>query len=265
MTTYEGNILKMRTEYDFPVKYYLTLGESEIFFNSLIGKEIEIIFKERINCIKCNALTNKSFHQGYCYSCFTSHPECDVGVLHPEKDMSHLGISRDMQWAKENSLIDHYVYLAITGDLKIGVTRYTQIPTRWIDQGVISAIKLAKTPYRNLAGQIEVFLKQFLMDKTNIIKMLKTYSHNIDLIKEKKYYSELLNNDFKKYITYDNSITNIEYPYNYNIDKFNNINLYKHKFLSGKLIGIKAQYLIFSSGDILNIRAHSGYYITLTF
>ncbi|MDD3687519.1 MAG: DUF2797 domain-containing protein [Bacteroidales bacterium] len=109
-----GNILKMRAELADPVKYFLQCGENEIDMNKFIGKEMKIEFTNRINCIHYGAHTKTSFHQGYCYSCFTSIPQCDVGVLNPEKDMSHLGISRDMDWAKENSLIDHYVYLAYT-------------------------------------------------------------------------------------------------------------------------------------------------------
>ncbi len=126
-----GNISKMRVEQADPIKYFLTLGEKEIFMNQYIGQEIEIEYQDQINCIHCSTKTNKSYNQGYCYNCFSTLPECDAGVLFPEKDMAHIGISRDMDWARNNSLVDHYVYLAITGNIKVGVTRSTNLPTTY--------------------------------------------------------------------------------------------------------------------------------------
>lgn len=260
---YTGNIVKMRTKGIAPVHYYLKIGENELFVNSLIGEKIKISYKNRINCIGCNAITTKSFHQGYCYSCFTTIPQCDLGVLFPEKDMSHLGISRDMAWAKENSLIDHYVYIAFTGDLKVGVTRHTQIPARWIDQGAIMAIKLAKTPYRHLAGVIETEMKNYISDKTDWSKMLKTEFSNADLIKEKNRLAEVMSVENKKYLTRDNSITEINYPYHYNLEKFSNISFEKSNEVEGNLSGIKGQYLIFEDGKVFNIRRHNGYFVEI--
>lgn len=254
----------MRTSFDNPVNYYLQCGDSEIEMNKLIGKNIKIDYAGKINCIHCGARTKTSFHQGYCYSCFTSIPQCDTGVLYPEKDMSHLGISRDMEWAKENSLVDHYVYLAFTGDVKVGVTRYTQIPTRWIDQGAIAAIKLAKTPYRNLAGVIESALKLHISDKTNWTKMLKTFHTDKDLKEVKKNISALIPDEQKKFVTFDNTITNINYPYSpKNFNKFASISLDKTTSFSSKLVGIKGQYLIFENANVINIRKHNGYFVEI--
>jgi len=260
---YTGNIIKMRAEGIDPVQYYLNIGDTNLFVNTLIGKKIKIRYQNQINCIHCNAITKKSFHQGYCYSCFSSLPQCDVGVLFPDKDMSHLGISRDMEWAKENSLIDHYVYIAFTGDLKVGVTRHNQIPTRWIDQGAITTIKLAKTPYRYLAGVIETELKTHISDKTNWKKMLQTNFADVDLLSEKKKLSELLSNENKKYLTKDNSIINIKYPNNYNSEVLTSINFDKTPEIEGVLAGIKGQYLIFKDGQTINIRKHNGYLVEI--
>lgn len=253
----------MRSEKGTPVNYYLSIGEDEIKVNNLIGKNLRIKYENQINCIHCSAKTNKSFHQGYCYSCFTSIPQCDIGILHPEKDMSHEGISRDMEWAKKNSLVDHYVYLAITGGVKVGVTRYTQVPTRWIDQGAIKAIRLAKTPHRNLAGQIEVDLKQYISDKTNWNKMLQSKTTDLNLIEIKKEISEKLSSDFHKYLSHNNKIESLQYPFDYQIDSFKSISLEKDDEISGKLIGIKGQYLIFENGSVINIRKHNGFLISL--
>lgn len=251
----------MRAVAETPIKYFLQIGDFEISMNTIIGKNIKIEFENKINCIHCSAQTKTSFHQGYCYSCFTSLPQCDSGVLFPDKDMSHLGISRDMEWSKENSLIDHFVYLAYTGDLKVGVTRHTQIPTRWIDQGAIAAIRFAKTPYRNLAGVIETEMKKYVSDKTNWSKMLQAEIHDVDLIAEKKRLSEYLPVDLKKYLTTNNSITILKYPYIHNAEKLSVINLDKTNSIEGLLLGIKGQYLIFSDGRVINIRKHNGYFI----
>lgn len=253
----------MRSEPGTPVNYFLSIGDDEIKVNNLIGKNIRIKYENQINCIHCSAKTNKSFHQGYCYSCFTSIPQCDVGVLHPEKDMSHEGISRDMEWAKKNSLVDHYVYLAITGGVKVGVTRHTQIPTRWIDQGAIKAIRLAKTPHRNLAGQIEVDLKEHISDKTNWSKMLQSKTADLDLIEIKKDISNKLSSQYHKYLSFNNKVERFEYPFDYQLDTFKSISLEKENEISGKLIGIKGQYLIFETGFVINIRKHNGFLISL--
>jgi hypothetical protein len=261
---FQTNLLRMRTVYDKPVRYYLQKDDKEeILLNNSIGKQIKIKYLEKINCINCGASTNKSFHQGYCYSCFTSIPQTDAGIIHPEKDQSHLGISRDMEWAKENTLIDHFVYLAITGNIKVGVTRYNQVPTRWIDQGAISAIKIARTPNRYLAGLIEVELKSKVSDKTNWRNMLKSSSHQLDLKSEKKNIIPFISKELAKYITVDDFITEIIYPFKDSLSDYNQVNLDNSKEFFGKLIGIKGQYLILSNGGVLNVRKHNGYLVEI--
>ena len=149
----------MQTSLDDKIQYFLPIGENKIFMNELIGRKIEFSFNGQINCIKCGRLTNKSFHQGYCFRCFRTAPETEECVLRPELCRAHEGIARDIEFAKNHCLKDHYVYLALTSGLKVGVTRKTQIPTRWIDQGATEAIIIAQTPNRYLAGVIEVNLK----------------------------------------------------------------------------------------------------------
>lgn len=260
---YSGNILKMQTENTRPVQYYLPIGDERVYMNDLIGRKLSFRFLNEINCIACGAKTNKSFHQGYCYSCFTSLPQTDAGVLHPEKDRSHEGISRDMEWAKENSLVDHYVYLALTSNLKVGVTRAKQIPTRWIDQGASKAIRLAKTPYRKLAGDIEVFLKDHISDKTQWKQMLLSATADIDLLEEKKKVIALLPDELKQYLTIDDRVCDILYPGNYDFDKIYQQHFDGSEELSGTLIAIRGQYLIFRQGFATNIRRHNGYKVEL--
>ncbi|HOY38408.1 MAG: DUF2797 domain-containing protein [Bacteroidales bacterium] len=260
---FSGTLRKLQTRFDNPVRYSIYNELHDTRVNPLIGRSIRISHNGVINCIHCGAETKQSFHNGYCYSCFITLAETDAGVLHPELDKSHLGISRDMEWSKANSLIDHYVYLAVTGNLKVGVTRHTQIPTRWIDQGAISAVKLAKTPYRQLAGQIEVELKKYVSDKTNVAAMLQAVTHSIDLVAQKNLLSEHLPEELQQYVTLDNRITQIIYPIHGEVAYKTNLKLANTPQFEAKLIGVKGQYLIFTGGIVFNVRNHSGYHICI--
>jgi hypothetical protein len=264
METVEGNLLKMQTTIGTPVEYVLPIGEQSVSMNELIGKELNIQFNGTINCIRCGKKTKSSFSQGFCYNCFQSAPEADESIIRPELSKAHLGIARDIDWAEKHDLINHYIYLAVSSSLKVGVTRYHQIPTRWIDQGASSAIKLAETPNRHIAGIIEVFLKTYVGDRTNWRAMLQNKINNeIDLLSEKKRVGEMLPVELQKYICSDDTITNIQYPVNKYPDKITSLSLDKTSEVEGILDGIKGQYLIFEGGKVLNIRKHAGYYIKL--
>lgn len=264
MPSFEGNIEKMDTVGIAPVQYYLQLQQEKILMNDLIGKPIEIKFTGRINCINCNKLTKKAFGQGFCFDCFSNSAENSDCILRPELCEGHLGKGRDPQWEFDHHVKEHYVYLAESGGVKVGVTRETQIPTRWIDQGAWQAIILAKVPYRKLAGIIEMELKKHMSDKTNWQAMLKDERQDADLITEKKKAASLLPVELKRYVTAEDEIVKIEYPLTSVFQKVNSTNLDKNPTISGILHGMKAQYLIFDNGDVMNIRSMSGYYITLS-
>jgi len=261
---YTGIIHKMRTVDSNPVQYFLTLGETEISMNQLLSKNIEINFTGKINCIRCGRRIYKSFAQGYCFPCFQSSPETEECVLRPELCKAHEGIARDMEFAKEHCLIDHFVYLSYTSNIKVGVTRHTQIPTRWIDQGAIAAIKIACTPNRYISGIIEVSLKNIFADKTNWRSMLRQPEENVNLIDAKNEAITSLPENLKQYVLSNNEVTYIYYPSNCIIDKISSINLDKTNYISDILIGIKGQYLIFKSGSVINVRNYGGYNIELT-
>lgn len=261
----EGSLLKMKTRQGKPVEYYLKVGEEQIYMNELIGKKLKLQYQHKINCIRCGRKTSKSFFQGYCYPCFISAPETDECILRPEKCMAHEGISRDMEWSKEHCLIDHYVYLAVSSGLKVGVTRHTQVPTRWIDQGAHKAIKLAKTPNRHLAGLIEVDLKNHLADKTNWQQMLKNMvKRPVDLLEEKQKASDNLHEDLRQYLIDDNEIEEIQYPVVEYPEKVKSYSFDKQDAYEGVLKGIKGQYLIFDGGVVFNVRKHNGYLATVS-
>lgn len=258
---YKGNLLKMRTELTNPVSYYLPIGDNEIPMNELIGEEISLKHTGVINCISCGKRTLKSYSQGFCYNCMHTAPEADESVIRPELSKAHLGISRDMQWSQENDLIDHFVYLSITSELKVGVTRSNQLYTRWIDQGASEAIKLACTPNRHIAGIIEVFMKRYVADKTNWSKMLKGESDSTyDLVKEKERLTGFLPGELRKYIDTDTTITKINYPVIIAPQAISQVGFDDTNPIVGKITGIKGQYLIFGDGKVFNVRKYNGYF-----
>jgi hypothetical protein len=262
MTTYAGNILKMRTEFADPVRYFLPVGDREIPMNDLLGREISMKFTGQINCIACGKKTKTSFGQGFCYNCLQTAPEASESIMRPELSKAHLGIARDMDWARDHDLIDHFVYLAVASELKVGVTRYHQVPTRWIDQGASYVIKLAQTPNRHIAGVIEVFLKDHFTDKTNWRDMLlDKIATGIDLPEEKKNALQLLPAELQQYYCDDDRVWEFRYPVQQIPEKLNSVSFDKETLIGGVLSGIKGQYLLFRDGNVLNIRKHNGYFL----
>jgi len=261
---YCGTLVKMKNHMEDPVQYELPIGEEIVPMNERIGKYIFFKWEEQINCIACGRNTNKSFFQGFCYPCFINAPETSECILRPQLCQAHEGVSRNMEWAKNHCLKDHFVYLAISSGVKVGVTRSAQIPTRWMDQGAWQAIKLAKTPNRYIAGLIEVALKEHISDRTQWQRMLKNQLvEGVDLQDEKKKMLGHLSDGLKKYECDDNYITEITYPVNEYPEKVKSLSFDKHNEIEGRLWGIKGQYLIFDDGTVLNIRKHNGYKVSL--
>lgn len=261
---YQGNILKLRTEFNNPIEYYFVIGNTEFNLNTIIGKNIKMEFTGQINCILCGKSMKKSIGTGICYNCNQTRAEADESVFRPELSKSQYGIYRDAEYAKTHDLIDHFVYLAESGELKVGVTRNNQIPTRWIDQGANRAIKIAQTPNRHIAGIIEIFLKNYISDKTNWRTMLlSNLLSNIDLISEKQKALDLLPAELKKYTCTDNNIVTLQYPIENFPDIITNTSFDKERIVEGKLTGVKGQYMYIDNTKVINIRKHSGYYIKI--
>lgn len=259
-----GNISKMRAEFDQPIRYFLPVGEQEVAMNELIGHSVSLKFSGQINCIACGKKTKTSFNQGFCYSCLQTAPEASETVMRPELSKAHLGIARDMEWARQHDLIEHVVYLAVSSELKVGVTRHHQIPTRWIDQGASRAIELCRTPNRHIAGIIEVWLKKHFTDKTNWRAMLQNHiATQIDLSEEKKNALQLLTPELQRYYSDNDTIWELSYPVLHYPEKLNSLSFDKTPDISGILSGIKGQYLIFDQGRVLNIRKHNGYWLDI--
>lgn len=262
---YSGTIKKMRTELNgTDPLYYLTIGIHEIAINSHIGKRLSLTFSGSIYCIRCGARTKISFSQGYCYPCFTTAPETEECVLRPELCRAHEGIARDMEYALSHCLAPQFVYLAVSSGLKVGVTRHTQIPTRWIDQGASYAMVIAQAPNRYTAGLIEVALKDVFSDKTNWQQMLKNQlPEKIDLVQQRQIALSHLPDNLKQYVIENGACAEINYPVLAYPSKVKALNLDKESVVDGILIGIKGQYLIFEGGGVLNIRKFAGYDISV--
>ncbi len=263
---YTGHIRKMKSRLDEGlVKYELPIGDKLIDINELIGKKMTFTYNQEIACIRCGRITPISYHQGYCYPCFRVAPETEACTLHPELCRAQEGISRDMAWSKAHCLIEHVVYLSLTSDVKVGVTRHTQVPVRWIDQGAVEAIELARVPDRHTAGLIEVALKKEVRDKTNWRNMLSGKIAQADLREEKTRLAKSLSKEHQQFVAEKQDVLELRYPGDYVPDKVKTWNPEKEPTFEGTLSAIKGQYLIFSDNTVWNVRKHNGYLMTVAY
>jgi len=266
-----GNLRKMSSALADVVQYQLPLYDilepnHFIPLNELIGQEVRLTFENEIHCVVSGKKIKKAYGEGMSYDAFISSPLNVESIIRPELSRIHEGIAlRDMAWEMEHHLQPHYTYLSNTSGIKVGVTRTTQVPTRWIDQGATQAIIIAETPYRQAAGLIEVALKSHLADKTNWQQMLKGDANRLDLIKEKSYYSSLLVEELRQWLKLETEETNIIYPVIKYPEKVKSIKLDTHPVITGILTGIKGQYWIFDSNHVLNIRSHAGYRVSFEY
>ncbi len=262
---YQGVLTKMQTEYVSPIQYYLVFETNFIAMNQLIGQEIEINFLG-YECLNCHK-KKKIFRQGYCYDCFMSCASVGDWIMKPELSMAHLDIEdRDLEYEKQIQLRPHTVYLALSSEVKVGVTRNTQIPTRWIDQGAIQAIPVVEVPNRYLAGITEVALKAKFSDKTNWQKMLKNDIPDADLIEERSHLFSFVPKEVQEYFEVANAnLYQFEYPVLEYPTKVTSLNLEKNKNFAGQLVGIKGQYLLFKNGIVFNVRSYEGYVVSINF
>lgn len=237
----------------------------EVPMNAFVGKEIELRFMDAIHCVVTGKKIKKTYGEGMSYDAFRSSPMAVESIVRPELSRIHEGIAlRDKEWEEKHHNQPHYVYLSLTSEVKVGVTRTVNLPHRWIDQGAVQAILLAETPYRQLAGLIEVDLKEMYADKTNWRNMLKNvYDESTDLIAEKENILAALPEDYQEFVSDDDDITFISYPVLEYPEKVKSMKLGKEQVISGKLEGIKGQYLIFDGGRVMNVRSHSGYRVRL--
>ncbi|MBD3670111.1 MAG: DUF2797 domain-containing protein [Gammaproteobacteria bacterium] len=254
------------------VEYRLPVGEQYVDMNPLLGQALKLEYQGAINCIHCGRKTSKSFSQGYCYPCFTTLAQCDMCIVKPEQCHYDAGTCREPDWARDHCMQDHYVYLANSSGIKVGITRGSQIPTRWMDQGASQALPIFRTRDRHMAGLVEVILKQHVNDRTDWRAMLKGSPDAVDLAATRDHLSAECEGELKdlrkergddaaSFLPAE-ELVQINYPVLEYPTKVSSFNFDKKPVVEGTLMGIKGQYLIFDNG-VINMRKFGGYEIKL--
>ena len=260
----QDTLKKMETSLEDVVQYTLNIHGSLHKINDLLQKTIKIEWQGIVVC-QCGKKMKKFYRSNFCYKCYWESPYASQSIFKPELCTAHLGIEeRDLKWEKEFQLAPHYVYLANSSGIKVGITRGTQGVIRWMDQGASQAILLAEVPNRRFSGEIEVALKPFVKDVTNWRKMLSGEPELLDLVNIKNKLSLHIPDNFKDYILPDNNVTEIKYPVIQYPNKIKSLKLDKNPTITGKLNGIKGQYLILDDNQVFNMRNHEGYVVSFS-
>ena len=267
-----GDLRKMVAEDADPIRYAMPIGSETVALNPLLGERIRIHHTGRIRCIACARETKKSFNQGHCFPCFRGLARCDGCIVRPEQCHYHLGTCREPDWGLANCMQPHIVYLANSSEVKVGITRESQVPTRWIDQGAIQALPIARVASRRLSGLMEVVLKQHVSDRTNWRAMLKGEPESVDLFAHRDTFLDSCGDEIATLcdehdetppeLLRDQKSRSFHFPVLEYPTRVSSINLDKSPTAEGTLLGVKGQYLILDTG-VLNVRKHSGYEIEL--
>lgn len=267
-----GTLQKMRASLDHEVHYHLPVGEQLVDLKPFVGKSLTLTHTGNIFCQSCGKKTKKSYSQGHCFVCMKKLASCDMCIMKPETCHYEQGTCREPQWGEENCMVDHYVYLSNTSSLKVGITRHTQIPTRWIDQGATQGLPILKVKTRYISGLVEIELAKHIADKTNWRTLLKEDGAPLPL--EDKF-AELLPfiedkiAEIKQQFGDDaveilnESVTPIAYPVMEHPTKIVSHNFDKNPVVTGTLKGIKGQYLIFDTG-VINVRKFTSYEVEVS-
>lgn len=264
----QGPLKKMCAKLDASVQYTLPLGEERVPLNALIGQTIKLRYTGNIACVHCNRVIKKSFNQGYCYPCFTSLAQCDMCIMKPETCHFEAGTCREPEWGETFCFQPHVVYLANSSGVKVGITRQTQIPTRWIDQGAVQALPIFRVKSRYISGLIEIVIAKHVSDKTSWQQMLKNNVEPVDLIAKrdelmhhcKLEIAEISQRFGEQAVMFleNETVVDIHFPVEHYPLKVKSFNFDKNPEVSGVLQGIKGQYLLLDTG-VINIRKFSGY------
>lgn len=264
----QGQLRKMHVRLEQQVQYELPVGDQLVALNPLVGKSIKLMYTGKIFCMHCNRAIKKSFNQGYCYPCFTSLAQCDMCIMKPETCHYESGTCREPAWGEEFCFQPHVVYLANSSGIKVGITRQSQIPTRWIDQGAVQALPIFKVQSRYISGLIEIAIAKHVSDKTSWQQMLKSKAEPIDLVAKRDELVAVCEAELAD-ITQrfgqqaiecliDQPVVDIHFPVDSYPVKVKSFNLDKDAEVSGVLHGIKGQYLLLDTG-VINIRKFAGY------
>lgn len=267
-----GALSKMTIRLGETAQYAFRLDEQEVPVNPLLGKRIRLEFLGAIHCSHCGRKTKKSFAQGYCYPCFTKLAQCDSCIMSPERCHFDAGTCREPQWGEQFCMTDHVVYLANSSGVKVGITRATQLPTRWLDQGASQALPIFRVATRQQSGFVEDLLRTQVADKTNWRALLKGDAEPVDLagVREQLMSScaegiAALQQRFGLQAIQpvsDVEVLEIRYPVDAYPSKVASHDLEKTPVVEGILKGIKGQYLILDTG-VINLRKYTAYQVAV--
>lgn len=267
-----GALTKMAVRLDAPVQYALRLDDRELPLNPLIGQTLRLEYLGAIHCSHCGRKTKKSYAQGYCYPCMTRLAQCDSCIMSPEKCHYEAGTCREPSWGEQFCMTDHVVYLANSSGVKVGITRATQLPTRWLDQGASQALPILRVATRQQSGLVEDLLRSQVADRTNWRALLKGDAEPVDLpaVRERLFDTcreglEALQQRFGLQAIQplaEASVVEMRYPVAAYPAKIASFDLDKNPVVEGTLQGIKGQYLIFDTG-VINIRKYTAYQLAV--
>ncbi|MGN8260613.1 DUF2797 domain-containing protein [Pseudomonas sp. SMSB3] len=268
-----GSLSKMAVSLQAPVvQYSFRLGETQVPVNPLIGQRLRLEYLGAIHCSHCGKRTKTSFSQGYCYPCMTKLAQCDMCIMAPERCHYDAGTCRDPAWGEQFCMTDHIVYLANSSGIKVGITRATQLPTRWLDQGASQALPILRVSTRQQSGLVEDLLRSQVPDRTNWRALLKGDAQALDLAAVRDQIFDacaeglrLLQGRFGLQAVQplpDAEVVQMRYPVQAYPTKIVSFNLDKNPVVEGTLLGIKGQYLIFDTG-VINIRKYTAYQLAV--
>ncbi|MDP9521661.1 DUF2797 domain-containing protein [Pseudomonas putida] len=268
-----GSLSKMAVSLQAPVvQYSFRLDDTQVPVNPLIGQRLRLEYLGAIHCSHCGKRTKTSFSQGYCYPCMTKLAQCDVCIMAPEKCHYDAGTCREPSWGEQFCMTDHVVYLANSSGIKVGITRATQLPTRWLDQGASQALPIMRVATRQQSGLVEDVLRSQVPDRTNWRALLKGDAEVLDLpaIREQIFDAcadrlRELHGRFGLQAIQplpDAEVVQMNYPVEAYPKKIVSFNLDKDPVAEGTLLGIKGQYLIFDTG-VINIRKYTAYQLAV--
>jgi hypothetical protein len=265
-----GPLRKLGVLAGSPAVYELPVGDAVLALNPLLGARLRLRFTGVIRCVACGRSTRRSFNQGHCYPCFRSLAACDRCIVQPELCHHHLGTCREPDWGESYCFRPHLVYLANTSGLKVGVTRATQAPTRWLDQGAAAALPVLGIPTRRQAGLVEAILREAVSDRTDWRRMLRGEPPPVDLPARAR---ELVGAAASRIEEAAGigapasgwdaaAVREFRYPVLRYPERVRALRLDAGDPVEGVLEGVKGQYLLLDVG-VLNVRRHAGYEIVV--
>ncbi|ANC82729.1 DUF2797 domain-containing protein [Pseudomonas putida] len=268
-----GSLSKMAVSLQAPVvQYSFRLDGTQVPVNPMIGQRLRLEYLGAIHCSHCGKRTKTSFSQGYCYPCMTKLAQCDVCIMAPEKCHYDAGTCREPSWGEQFCMTDHVVYLANSSGIKVGITRATQLPTRWLDQGASQALPIMRVATRQQSGLVEDVLRSQVPDRTNWRALLKGDAEVLDLPAIRGQVFEACADGLRELQGRfglqaiqplpDAEVVQMNYPVEAYPKKIVSFNLDKDPVAEGTLLGIKGQYLIFDTG-VINIRKYTAYQLAV--